>query len=105
MPGPPLDVEVGAVTRESAVVAWKAPDSDGGSPISGYVVERSLAASARWLRVNKAPVSELSLLVDDLVEDNEYQFRVVAENKVGPGEPSQPTAPVMARDPWRKYKQ
>jgi len=50
VPGPPLDVEV------SEVVAWKAPESDGGSAITGYIIERSLAASARWLRVNKQPV-------------------------------------------------
>ena len=98
-----MDVEVSEVTKDSAMVAWKAPESDGGSPITGYVVERSLAASARWLKVNKQPVAELKLKVEELVEDNEYIFRVVAENKVGPGEPSQPTKPVMARDPWRKY--
>jgi len=102
VPGPPVDVEVSDVTKDSALVTWKQPESDGGSPISGYVVERSLAASARWLRVNKQPVTELKLKVEELVEDNEYIFRVIAENKVGPGEPSQPTKPVMARDPWRK---
>ena len=48
-------------------------------------------------------MSELKLKVEELVEDNEYIFRVIAENKVGPGEPSQPSKPVMARDPWRKY--
>ena len=103
VPGPPLDVEVSEVTKESALVTWKAPESDGGSPITGYVVERSLAGSERWLKVNKQPVSELKLKAEDLVEDNEYAFRAVAQNKVGPGEPSQPTKPVMARDPWRKY--
>ena len=103
MPGPPLDVEVSEVTKESAVITWKAPESDGGSPITGYVVERSLAASARFLRVNKQPVTELKLKVEELVEDNEYVFRVIAENKIGPGEPSEPSKPVMARDPWRKY--
>ena len=103
MPGPPVDVDVSEVTKDSAVVTWKTPESDGGSPITGYVVERSLAASARWLRVNKQPVTELKLKVEELVEDNEYMFRVLAENKVGPGEPSQPSKPVMARDPWRMY--
>ena len=105
MPGPPIDVDVSEVTKDSAVVTWKAPDSDGGSPITGYVVERSLATSARWLRVNKQSVPDLKLKVEELVEDNEYIFRVIAENKVGPGEPSQPSKPVMARDPWRKYNQ
>jgi len=103
VPGPPIDIDVSDVTKDSAVVTWKAPESDGGSPVTGYVVERSLAARARWLRVNKQPVPDLKLKVEELVEDNEYIFRVIVENKVGPGEPSQPSKPVMARDPWRKY--
>jgi len=105
VPGAPVDVQASDVTKDSALVTWKAPESDGGTPITGYVVERSLAASARWLRVNKQLVAgaELQLKVEELVEDNEYIFRVVAENKVGPGDPSEPTKPVMARDPWRKY--
>jgi len=59
VPGPPVDVEASEVTKDSAVVTWKVPESDGGSPVTGYVVERSLAANARWLRVNKQPVCSL----------------------------------------------
>lgn len=85
------------------VLTWKAPESDGGSPITGYIVERTLATSVRWLRVNKQLVPELTYKATELVEDNEYVFRIIAENKAGQGEPSEPTKPAMARDPWRKF--
>jgi hypothetical protein len=84
------------------VLTWKVPESDGGSPITGYIIERSLATSLRWLRINKQLVPELTYKATELVEDNEYVFRVIAENKVGQGEASEPTKPVLARDPWRE---
>lgn len=33
----------------------------------------------------------------DLIEGNQYEFRVVAVNKGGPGDPSDATAPHIAR--------
>ena len=38
----------------------------------------------------------------ELVEDNEYVFRIVAENKVGAGPPSTVTDAIKAKDPWSK---
>lgn len=103
VPSAPQGVEVLEVTKDSAKITWKVPESDGGSPIIGYVIERSLAGKERWLRANNQLVPELTYCVPELVEDNEYVFRVIAENKVGQGEPSEPTKPVVAKDPWRKF--
>ena len=38
--------------------------------------------------------------VTDLMEGNEYQFRVIAENKVGPGPEGPPSDTITAKDPW-----
>ena len=70
--------------------------------MTGYHVERCLAKSDRWLKVNKGAVAELKFAVTDLVEGNEYQFRVSAENKVGVGPPSSPCPPFVAKDPFSK---
>ena len=39
-PGPPRKLEVDEVGKSSCALTWKAPEFDGGSPITGYYVER-----------------------------------------------------------------
>ena len=85
------------------MLTWKPPKQDGGTPITAYHVERRLTSSARWLKANKEPITELTYNPKDLVEDNEYEFRIMAENKIGVGPPSSPCKPFKAKDPWRKY--
>lgn len=45
------------------------------------------------------PISGTKCTVDGLLEDTEYEFRVIAVNKAGPGQPSIPSNSVVARDP------
>jgi len=41
--------------------------------------------------------------VPDLVEGVKYQFRVRAVNKAGPGTPSDPSDPIVAKDRFSKF--
>lgn len=50
-PDGPLNVR--DVTKESAVVSWKEPEDDGGSPITHYVVEKQ-EDDGRWVEVQFA---------------------------------------------------
>jgi len=54
---------------------------------------------ANWTPVNSSPVSGKSFTVGNLPEDSEWEFRVVAVNKAGPGKPSKSTGPHRVRDP------
>lgn len=101
-PGPPRKLAVSDLTRSSLTLTWKSPEFDGGSPITGYYVERLHGFSSRWTKVNQTPVKQTTLDVRDLVEFSEYQFRVLAENEAGVGPPSDSTDIVMAKDPYEK---
>ncbi len=66
--------------------------------------ERQFGCAARTNNVGALNVESnvLAQQATDLVEGNEYQFRIVAVNKVGEGEPGPASQPITARDPWEK---
>ncbi len=100
VPGAPGKPTVSDIDATQMTVSWTPPQSDGGTPIIGYFVERKQDTSSRWVRVNKDLVSDTSLTVTGLTEKSEYQFRVYAENKAGPGPASEPSDKHIAKPPY-----
>jgi hypothetical protein len=101
VPGPPEAPAISDILSTSCMVTYQPPTNDGGSPVTGYHVERQ-TTGGRWLRVNKELIPELKFNMTDLLEGNDYQLRVAAENKVGIGEFSQTSPPFTAKNPWDK---
>lgn len=93
------DVEVTSATSDTMTICWKRPETDGGSRISGYVIEKREKQGVRWVRVNKKPVYDLRAKASCLREGCEYEFRVFAENAAGLSEPSLPCPLTLAEDP------
>ncbi|OTF74282.1 hypothetical protein BLA29_005203, partial [Euroglyphus maynei] len=71
----------------SVDLKWEPPKKDGGSPILKYIVEKKEKNALQWEKATEVPGSQLEAKVTDLIERQEMQFRVVAVNKAGPGEP------------------
>uniref|UniRef100_A0A8C5J9T8 Titin n=1 Tax=Junco hyemalis TaxID=40217 RepID=A0A8C5J9T8_JUNHY len=99
VPSPPTSLEITSVSKDSITLCWARPESDGGSEISGYVIERREKTSLRWIRVNKKPVYDLRVKSSGLREGCEYEFRVYAENAAGLSLPSETTPLIKAEDP------
>lgn len=83
-------------------VVWDKPGIDGGSMVTGYLIERRNKKSLRWKRIFKDPISETTLKVHHLTENNEYQYRVCAVNKAGEGPFSEVSDFYKAADPVGK---
>ena len=65
-------------------VSWTPPDFDGGSPITGYLVEyKDVSDSTEWTKVNVTISGDCTVVVQGLGENTKYQFRVYAENEIG----------------------
>lgn len=85
------------ITKVSADLKWQAPSTDGGSPITNYVVEKRDVRRKGWQAVDTT-VKELKYSVTPLNEGSLYVFRVAAENAVGMGEFCELEDAVLAKD-------
>lgn len=86
-PSAPQNVAVTAGNAE-ATVTWEPPASNGGSPISGYRVERKTGPDGDWIRNGKGckgAITKLNCTFTDLWNGTEYFFRVQAFNSVDEG--------------------
>ncbi|XP_023933258.1 titin isoform X1 [Lingula anatina] len=104
VPDAPTDLTAKDISTKELTLEWKAPEKDGGSPITGYIIECRQARSSRWVKVNKMPVTKTTYKVTDLIENNEYEYRVCAENAAGLSKPSETTGNIVAKVPFVPIK-
>uniref|UniRef100_A0A914UY65 Twitchin n=1 Tax=Plectus sambesii TaxID=2011161 RepID=A0A914UY65_9BILA len=93
----PTDWDVDRVELE-----WEKPHNDGGAPITGYVIEKKSKHSREWTKAAETSGANCTGTVTGLKENEEYEFRVRAVNKAGPGEPSDPSQKVIAKPRFLK---
>lgn len=99
-PGPPPPPTPTHVDRTSIHLTWSPPDDDGGSEVTGYIIEKRDKSRNKWTKVNKEPIPETSFTVTGLTEEAIYDFRVSAVNKAGEGPPSLPSDTLKAKLPF-----
>ncbi|EHB12868.1 Contactin-5, partial [Heterocephalus glaber] len=93
-PGPPGIVIVEEITESTATLSWS-PAADNHSPISSYNLQARSPFSLGWQTVKTVPETITgdmeSAMAVDLNPWVEYEFRVVATNPIGTGDPSTPS--------------
>uniref|UniRef100_A0A8D3A752 Immunoglobulin like and fibronectin type III domain containing 1, tandem duplicate 1 n=1 Tax=Scophthalmus maximus TaxID=52904 RepID=A0A8D3A752_SCOMX len=93
-PAPPSAPKVVSAFKKCITLSWSPPSDTGGTNILGYNVEKRKKGSNLWGQVNPP-----EMMIRDVVEGMEYEFRVSAINDSGAGEFSSPSEFVFARDP------
>ncbi|XP_008307194.2 contactin-5 [Cynoglossus semilaevis] len=100
-PGPPGVVIVEEITDTTATLSWTR-GLDNHSPITTYNLQARSPFSLGWQTVKTDPdpvTGEMEAAI--AVELNpwvEYEFRVVASNAIGTGDPSAPSRPVRTKE-------
>ncbi|ESO99761.1 hypothetical protein LOTGIDRAFT_141663, partial [Lottia gigantea] len=100
VPSEPRKFQPTEVTKSSVTLTWVPPENDGGSPVTGYLIEKKTKTSPRWTKCNKSPVRDTIYTVTDLIENDDYEFRIMAENAAGAGKATQAIGPIKAKDPF-----
>uniref|UniRef100_A0A0N5ALN8 Immunoglobulin domain protein n=1 Tax=Syphacia muris TaxID=451379 RepID=A0A0N5ALN8_9BILA len=85
-PKAPADFVVSEINANTVVLKWSKPNDDGGSPITGYVVEKKEINRRTFHRAAQVSESTDTLTVEGLESDKTYSFRIAAINKFGTGE-------------------
>ena len=80
-------VEFSNITKDSVTLSWQPPTKDGGSPLTGYVIEKRDARRTQWVKAGSVDKDTTTFVASKLLEDNEYMFRVSAVNAEGESEP------------------
>lgn len=91
IPGKPGVPKIEDWNEHEVHLQWAAPKSDGGAPITGYIIEAKEKPQATWKEMLSTDTPALKAVVPGLKEGSQYQFRVKAVNKAGPGEASDAT--------------
>lgn len=82
------------------VITWEAPEHDGGSVITGYVVEKRDVKKSSYIKAGSTDSKTLEMKVVKLIEGNEYVIRVCAENEIGASDFTETEEPIKARLPF-----
>ena len=128
VPESPSKPRISNILATSATVTWSPPTSDGGSPVTAYIVEKQEDGRGRWIKCSKTeitayivekqedgrgrwiksskteiPADATSFNVSDLNEGHKYEFRVSAVNKAGTGKPSAASEAIVAKPPYGRF--
>ncbi|WP_446009823.1 fibronectin type III domain-containing protein [Candidatus Electrothrix sp.] len=92
VPGQPRLLEVPEQGTGWLILDWKKP-ADGGSPASYKIERRELAEDGTWALAGIAIETEVTL--NNQERSKELEYRVIAINKTGEGEPSNTVTAVL----------
>uniref|UniRef100_A0A8C9SIE4 Neogenin 1 n=1 Tax=Scleropages formosus TaxID=113540 RepID=A0A8C9SIE4_SCLFO len=96
VPSAPRDVVASLVSTRFIKLTWRPPAEPHGDNIT-YSVYHRLEGAGRERVQNTSRPGELQVVIQNLMPDTRYTFRVIAHNRNGPGESSAPI--VVATQP------
>ena len=98
VPSIPQDMEIVDVTKTTVILKWEKPLSDGGSRVTGYVIEACKVGSDRWTAVSTVKSSVSQHTVTSLTENEQYLFRIRATNSRGVSEAREIMSPITVQE-------
>lgn len=89
VPLPPHKLEVIDVTKSTVILGWEKPEHDGGSRLTGYIIEACRFGTDKWMKVATLKTTDFEYTMEKLNEGEQYLFRIRAVNSRGASEPKE----------------
>lgn len=93
VPSPPKNLVVKDIIGQAVTIQWDAPESDGGKPIRGYIIERRDVQRTTWLKEGRSKATTFE--IESLPLGGQHIIRVTAENEEGLSAPCEIDKPVQ----------
>lgn len=88
--------------KDRVDLEWAEPRNDGGAPVTAYIIEKK-PRFGNWEKAVEVPAKQgCKASVPGLTEGEEYQFRIIAVNKGGNSDPSDPSQSVVCKPRFEK---
>lgn len=88
------------VRSDHVKVKWDTPEDNGGTDITGYVLEKMDLDTGRWIPAGETGPHERTFTFPGLTPKKKYKFRVKAVNKEGESEPLEVEEAIVAKNPY-----
>lgn len=100
VPAAPTGLGAIALSSSQISLSWSAPTDNGGSPITGYEIERSANGGSTWTTIVPNTGSTATTYSDaGLAHSTTYTYRVFAINSVGTSLPSNTASATTSQQP------
>lgn len=89
-------LELSGMTDNSMILKWLEPESDGGCPLTEYLIERREVSKKAWQKVGTVDGRTTHIEAAGLKKGTSYSFRMTAKNQLGYGPPFAPEDVIVA---------
>jgi len=103
IPGAPTSIRLVGISEDSVTIEWTPVTSDGGRPVTRYVIEKREARSQFWTPVSSVGSRTTVYQIVNLLPNSLYYLRVAAENDEGVGFYREFIEPVRPMKPKSEY--
>ena len=88
---------VSDITENSCNLKWQPSETDGGKPITKYVIEVRESRRSMWSQSGTVGPDKTTFTAKNLNVGNEYNFRIRAVNEEGESSPLEADKPVTPK--------
>ena len=91
------------MTDKTADIAWKIPEEDGGTPITGYTILLRENRRSTWSTAGEVKDDQRSFTLTGLVAGSDYYVQIIAVNAEGQSEPLYSKEPIRPEKILREF--